>query len=86
MSYKINFMEIENDRLNVNTTIIMKDGAEIVCNVPVLYPKTKDEVLLAITQREAAEIKKYDAAPVLEAIKTELEPMIGKVQTVTAVK
>ena len=80
--YKINSIDIELNVVNVNVTVIQKDGTELVCNVPVKAPKTKEDVILAIEQREAAEVLKYESAPGLEAIKAELEPSIGKVTTV----
>ena len=83
--YRINEIEIQNDRLVFNVSIIFEDKTELVCTVPVLFPKTKEEALHAINLRYDAEVKKRDAAPILEAIKTELEPEIGKTLT-TAVK
>jgi hypothetical protein len=83
--YKINSTTIENDVLVTNVTIIMEDGYELVCNVPVRFPKSKDEVFAAINARESAEMKKYDAAPVLEGIKAEIDGHVEKVQGLASI-
>ena len=79
--YRINEINIENDRLVFNVSIIFADKSELVCTVPAVFPKTKEEAIHAIELREAAEVKKRDAAPILEAIKTEITPDIGKTLT-----
>jgi predicted PP-loop superfamily ATPase len=77
--FVINETTIDNDTLNANVTIVFDDKAEIEVNVPVFYPKSKDEVLEAIRQREVNEVKKYNAAPILVAIKDELDRgFVGK--------
>ena len=86
MSYRINETDISVDIFNVNCTLFLDEKTELVVNVPVKYPKTKDEVIAAIELRYAAEKKKFDFAPVLEGIKVEVDAEIGKTLTVVAVK
>jgi hypothetical protein len=78
--FTINSTTIENDTLIANVTLHLDEKTDLEVNVPVLYPKTKEEMLEAIMQREINEQKKFNAAPVLNAIKAEMD------ETVVAVK
>jgi hypothetical protein len=78
--FTINSTTIENDTLVANVTLHLDEKTDLEVNVPVLYPKTKEEMLEAIIQREINEQKKFDSAPVLIAIKADMDA------TVVAVK
>jgi hypothetical protein len=79
--YTINELTIDSDYLVANVTLTVGKGEFLVVNVPVKFPKTKEEVIEAIKAREKAEIIKADAAPVLTAIKAELDAStVGKEQ------
>jgi hypothetical protein len=80
--YKINSTEIQNDVLAANVTIIQDDSTELVVTVPVKTPKNKASVIAAIEYREGLERAKYNAAPVLTAIKGEIDLTIGQIVTV----
>lgn len=71
----LNELTIDNDFLIANITVTLPDKSTLVCNVPVKFPKTKEDVLAAIKSRETAEILKATAAPVLKAIKTEMDAL-----------
>ena len=83
MAYTINDTLIDLDRLVCNVTIHLDAKTDLVCTVPVVYPKSEAEVIAAIEQREKNEAIKFDSAPVLVAVKTELDKRIG-VKTATA--
>jgi hypothetical protein len=70
--FTINEISILGDKLVCNVTLQMADKTERVVNVPV-KAKTKEEVISAIKAREALEKSTYEAAPLLNAIKVELE-------------
>ena len=74
--FTVNMTTIENDTLIANVTLHLDEKTDLEVNVPVLYPKTKDEMLDAIIQREKNEIKKFDSAPVLTAIKAEMDATV----------
>jgi flagella basal body P-ring formation protein FlgA len=77
--YTINSTTIENDTLIANVTIHLDAKTDLEVNVPVLYPKSKEEMINAIIQREANEQKKFDSAPILTAIKAEMDgTVVGK--------
>lgn len=73
MAYIINEITIDNDILNANVTITLPDKSELVCNVPVKFPKTKEEVIAAIEARVKAEDSKNLAAPTLTVIKAAID-------------
>lgn len=80
--YKINSLEINNDFLHANVSIELPDKSELVCNVPVKFPKSKEEVIAAIEDRERNELVKANALPVLTAIKSEMDrDFVGKAST-----
>ena len=79
--YRINDVTIDHDTLVANVTIILDAKTELVVNVPVLYPKDEATVLAAIDQREVNELKKFDSAPILTAIKAQLDEKVGIVLT-----
>jgi len=81
MAYTINAVTIDGNTLVTNITVALDEKTEVVCNVPLVYPKTEADVLAAIDQRVKNEQIKFDAAPVLTAIKTALDLRVGKVQT-----
>ena len=84
--YRINNTTIDTDTLTANVNIVFDDGTELEVNVPVLYPKSEDDVLLAIAQREANEVKRHNAAPVLDEVKKSLDARIGADLTVMDAK
>jgi hypothetical protein len=78
--FTINELTIENDTLVANVTLHLDEKTNLEVNVPVLYPKSKEEMLNAIIQREVNEQKKFFAAPVLIAVKAEMDTsVVGKV-------
>jgi hypothetical protein len=80
--YTVNEITIEGDMLVANVTLIVGKGEELVVTVPVRFPKDKETVLAAIEQREKNENVKYDAAPILTALKVDLDAtIVGKAQT-----
>ncbi len=74
--YKINSIEIENDKIVASCTITMSDLQQLMVTVPVKLPQNKDEVLSAIEYRVNLETSKYAAEPLLTAIKKELDTII----------
>lgn len=77
--FTINSTTIENDTLVANVTLHLDKNTDLEVNVPVLYPKSKDEMLDAIIQREINEFKKFNAAPVLVAVKADMDKtFVGK--------
>ena len=74
--FTINSTTIENDTLVANVTLHLDEKTDLEVNVPVLYPKSKDEMLDKIIQREINEQKKFNAAPVLTAIKAEMDATV----------
>ena len=74
--FTVNMTTIENDTLIANVTLHLDEKTDLEVNVPVLYPKTKDEMLDAIIRREVNEQKKFNAAPVLIAIKAEMDETV----------
>lgn len=84
--FTINSTTIDNDTLVANVTLHLDDKTDLEVNVPVLYPKSKDEVLNAILQREINEKKKFDAAPVLIVVKEELDALVNELTDGQAVK
>jgi len=82
--YTINSTTIDGDILIANVTLTI-DKMELVVNVPVKFPKSKEEVIAAIEQRERNEVTKYTAEPILTAVKAELDTAyVGKAQTAGA--
>lgn len=82
MAYTINDLTIDHDRIVANVTIALDAKTDLAVTVPVVYPKTKEAVIAAIEAREKAERLKADAAPVLAAIKADLDAtVVGKAQT-----
>ena len=71
--YKINSVEIENDVLVSHATITMKDNYTLDVTVRVKLPDSAEQVLKAIDARYDLEIAKYDSAPVMNAIKDEID-------------
>lgn len=71
--YTINSVDIENDKLVAHVTITMKDTSELAVTVPVKLPPDAETVLKAIDYRESLEVAKYDAAPILNVVKAEIE-------------
>ena len=79
--YTVNEITIDGDVLTANVTYTF-DKTSVICNVPVKFPKDKETVIAAIEAREAAEFTKWDAAPILTALKTDLDAtVVGKTQT-----
>ena len=74
--YTINLVTIENDTLVANVILHLDAKTNLEVNIPVLYPKSKAEMLDAIIQREINEQKKFNAAPVLTAIKAEMDETV----------
>ena len=74
--FTVNMITIENDTLIANVTLHLDAKTDLEVNVPVLYPKSKEEMLNAIIQREINEQKKFNAAPVLTAIKAEMDETV----------
>jgi len=74
--FTVNMTTIENDTLIANVTLHLDEKTDLEVNVPVLYPKSKEEMLNAIIQREINEQKKFNAAPVLIAIKAEMDETV----------
>lgn len=73
--YEITEVTIENDVIKARVILTMKDGMKIEVTVPVKTPKTKEDVIAAIDYRESQEVAKYNAAPTLMTIKSELEKL-----------
>ena len=76
--FTINSTTIDNDTLVANVTLHLDEKTDLEVNVPVLYPKSKDDVLNALLQREINEQKKFDAAPVLIVVKEELDALVNE--------
>ncbi len=75
--FTINSTTIDNDTLVANVTLHLDEKTDLEVNVPVLYPKSKDDVLNAILQREINEQKKFNSAPVLIVVKEELDALVN---------
>lgn len=85
--FTINSTTIENDVLVANVTLEMADKSKLIVNVPVKFPKTKEDVINAVIYRESLETVKYEAAPTLTVIKEELDThVVGVAQTAKAWK
>jgi hypothetical protein len=83
--FTITAVSIENNVLVSTVTLQMDDGEPLVVTVPVKLPKDANTVLSAIATRESLEKAKYNAAPLLEPIKAELEAKVmGKMQDASA--
>ncbi len=76
--FTINSTTIDNDTLVANVTLHLDEKTDLEVNVPVLYPKSKEEVLNAILQREINEQKKFNSAPVLIVVKEELDALVNE--------
>jgi len=77
--FTINETSIDNEMLIARATIVLNNGDSLDVTVPVKLPQTKDDVIAAIQQREINENKKYDALPILTAVKADLDAqVVGK--------
>jgi len=80
--FVINSTKQEEDgmTLTLNVTFTLQDGTEIILNVPIFQPQSKEDVIQSLINREASEQVKYDTLPVNLSIKKELdETVVGKV-------
>jgi hypothetical protein len=66
--YQINYCDKDGSDLRANVTIYLDAKTPVVCTVPVFAPKTKDDVIRAVEEREKAEIVQFEASPILDEI------------------
>jgi hypothetical protein len=71
--FTIDAVRIDNETLYSQVKIGLKDGTELMMEIPQFAPQSMDEVLNGIANREESEQRKYDALVKNELIKTEME-------------
>jgi hypothetical protein len=77
--FVINSVRAMTDTLVTTVTYTLTDGTQIVVDVPVFRPQSKDEIMEALKNREITEQSQYDAAPLIQEIKDEMDKKaVGK--------
>jgi predicted PP-loop superfamily ATPase len=71
--FVINSVRAMTDTLVTTVTYTLTDGTRIVVDVPVFRPQSKDEIMEALKNREITEQSQYDAAPLIQEIKDEMD-------------
>jgi hypothetical protein len=86
MAYTIREVLVELDKLVCRVDIELTKDNILTVTVPVKDPKTKTEVITAIEYRVGLEQTRFTAAPVLNAIKADLDATVVKPVEVEIIK